>query len=140
LIVRTSAFFGPWDRYNFVHAVLRDLSSGRRVEASDELQVSPTYVPDLAHATLDLAIDHAEGIWHLANQGAVSWYELAAQAAREAGVDASTLAKTHGGGRGITALSSERGLILPSYGNALQRYVRENTLAWRDDPSTREAA
>jgi dTDP-4-dehydrorhamnose reductase len=140
LIIRTSAFFGPWDRYNFVHAVLRDLSSGRRVEASDELQVSPTYVPDLVHSTLDLAIDHAEGIWHLANQGAVSWYELAAQAAREAGLDASALMKTHGGGRGMTALSSERGLILPSYGNALQRYVRENTMAWVDDTSTREAA
>jgi dTDP-4-dehydrorhamnose reductase len=140
LVIRTSAFFGPWDRYNFVHAVLRDLSAGRRVEASDELHVSPTYVPDLAHSTLDLVIDGANGIWHLANQGAVSWYELAERAAREAGMDTSTLAKTHEGGRGMTALSSERGLILPSFGNALQRYARENTVAWNADPSAREAA
>jgi dTDP-4-dehydrorhamnose reductase len=140
LIIRTSAFFGPWDRYNFVHAVLRELSAGRRVEASDELHVSPTYVPDLAHSTLDLLIDRACGFWHLTNQGAVTWYELAAQAAREAGMDASALVKTHGGGRGMTALSSERGLILPSFSSALQRYMRENTVAWNEDPSDRAAA
>jgi dTDP-4-dehydrorhamnose reductase len=140
LIIRTSAFFGPWDRYNFVHAVLRDLAAGRRVEASDEMHVSPTYVPDLAHSTLDLVIDGAAGIWHLANQGMISWYELAARAAGEAGMDASALVKTHGGGRSMTALSSERGLILPSFTSALQRYVRENTVAWSGDPSTREAA
>ena len=35
LVVRTSAFFGPWDTYNFVHMTLRALKEGRRVEASD---------------------------------------------------------------------------------------------------------
>lgn len=139
LIVRTSAFFGPWDRYNFVHAVLRDLSAGRQVEASDVSHVSPTYVPDLAHSTLDLVIDHASGIWHLANQGLVSWYELAERAAREARLDTSALIRTHGGGRGITALSSERGLILPSFSSAIARYVRENTVAWNADPSCEAA-
>lgn len=140
LVVRTSAFFGPWDRYNFVHAVLRDLAAGRCVEASDERHVSPTYVPDLAHAAIDLLIDRVNGIWHLANQGTVSWYELAERAARQAGMDASTLIKTHGGGRGMTALSSERGLILPSFTSAIERYVRENTTGWGDDLPEREAA
>jgi dTDP-4-dehydrorhamnose reductase len=140
LIIRTSAFFGPWDRYNFVHAVLRDLAAGRRVEASDELHVSPTYVPDLAHSTLDLVIDGANGIWHLTNQGAVTWYEFAERAAREAGMDGSALMKTHGGGRGMTALSSERGLILPSFSSALQRYVRENAVAWNDERPSHKAA
>lgn len=140
LVVRTSAFFGPWDRYNFLHAVLRDLALGRRVEASSERHVSPTYVPDLAHATIDLLIDRVNGIWHLANQGSVSWYEFAERAAREAGMDASTLIRTDGGGRGMTALSSERGLILPSYTNAIARYVHENTVAWQDSPTSRAAA
>lgn len=111
LIVRTSAFFGPWDSYNFVHAVLRDLAAGRQVEASDEVLVSPTYVPDLAHSVLDLLMDGVNGIWHLANQGAVSWYEFAERVARQARMDTAALVKTHGGGRGITALTSERGLI-----------------------------
>ncbi|WP_019140489.1 family 1 glycosylhydrolase [Noviherbaspirillum massiliense] len=140
LVVRTSAFFGPWDRYNFVHAILRELAAGRRVEASDDAHVSPTYVPDLAHAVLDLLIDRANGIWHLANQGALSWYEFAERAAREARLDASALVKTHGGGRSITALSSERGLLLPTFGNAFDRYFRENTIAWDADPAERAVA
>ena len=44
--------------------------------------VSPTYVPDLVHANLDLLLDDARGIWHLANPGAVTWSELALIAAR----------------------------------------------------------
>jgi dTDP-4-dehydrorhamnose reductase len=55
-------------------------------------------------------------------------------------MDASGLVRAVGGGRGITALSSERGLILPSFASALHRYVRENAAAWTVDPSTREAA
>ena len=72
LIVRTSAFFGPWDEHNFVFKTLRDLAAGRRVLASDDLVVSPTFVPDLVHATLDLLTDGESGVWHLANQGMVS--------------------------------------------------------------------
>ena len=130
LVVRTSAFFGPWDRRNFLHAALRDLAAGLKVEVSDEAHVSPTYVPDLANAVLDLLIDRAGGIWHLANRGAISWYEFAARAARQAGVDTSALVRTRGGGRGITALATERGLLLPGIDHAIERYLRENTQAW----------
>lgn len=140
LVVRTSAFFGPWDRYNFVHMVLRELAAGRPVEANDDILVSPTYVPDLAHAALDLLIDRVNGIWHLANQGVTSWYAFAERAAREAGMDASAIMKTHGGGRGMTALSSERGLILPTFTSAVERYVRENAIAWNDGSAGRVAA
>jgi dTDP-4-dehydrorhamnose reductase len=132
LIVRTSAFFGPWDQYNFVHAVLRDLSQGRQVEASDRLLVSPTYVPDLVHATLDLLIDRAEGVWHLTNRGEISWHDLALCVAREAGVDTSLLVRANGGRSGMTALSSERGLILPPLDSAIQRYMRECSIAWEE--------
>jgi len=140
LVVRTSAFFGPWDRYNFVHMVLRDLAAGRTVEACGDSVISPTYVPDLAHATLDLLIDRVNGVWHLANQGTTSWYEFAERAAREAGMDTSAVRITRGGGRGMTALTSERGLILPSFTAAVERYVRENTVAWNDGPAGRAAA
>jgi dTDP-4-dehydrorhamnose reductase len=125
LVVRTSAFFGPWDQYNFVHTTLCALKEGRHVEASDEVMVSPTYVPDLVHATLDLLVDRAAGVWHLANQGVISWHELAARAASEAGVDASRLVRVDGGSRSATALSSERGLLLPTLEGAIQRYVRD---------------
>jgi dTDP-4-dehydrorhamnose reductase len=125
LVVRTSAFFGPWDSYNFVHMTLRALKEGRRVEASDAVMVSPTYVPDLVHASLDLLIDRSAGVWHLANQGVISWHELAARAASEAGIDSSRLVRSNGGPASATALSSERGLLLPTLEGALQRYVRD---------------
>lgn len=136
LIVRTSAFFGPWDRYNFVHHVLQNLSLGQEVHASDELLVSPTYVPDLAWITLDLLIDGATGIWHLANRGHVTWHELASEVARRAGVDTASLIRASGGRKGVTALSSERGLILPELDDAIERFVRECSVDWRE----REAA
>ena len=129
LVVRTSAFFGPWDTYNFVHMTLRALREGRRVEASDAVMVSPTYVPDLVHATLDLLIDRSAGVWHLANQGVISWHELAARAASEAGIDSRSLVRVDGGHTSATGLSSERGLLLPTLEGALQRYVRDTAQA-----------
>ncbi|MGN6109308.1 MAG: SDR family oxidoreductase, partial [Kofleriaceae bacterium] len=56
LVIRTSAFFGPWDTRNFVTRALRELAAGREVRAASDMVVSPTYVPDLANAALDLAI------------------------------------------------------------------------------------
>ena len=92
--------------------------------------VSPTYVPDLVNAALDLLIDNATGVWHLANQGgALSWHEFASRVALRAGVATTTLVKTSAGSRTITALTSERGLLLPSLDNALQRFLRDRKAA-----------
>jgi dTDP-4-dehydrorhamnose reductase len=85
LVVRTSAFFGPWDDYNFATMALRTVAEGGHVQAPDDYIVSPTYVPDLVHATLDLLIDGERGIWHLANEGAVTWWEFARMVARATG-------------------------------------------------------
>jgi dTDP-4-dehydrorhamnose reductase len=125
LVIRTSAFFSPWDSYNFVYAVLHALDAGQRFEASDGVVVSPTYVPDLVHGALDLLIDGAVGVWHLTNQGLLSWYDLAARAAAEAGVATAGLVRGSEGISSVTALSSERGLILPPLDSAIGRFVRE---------------
>jgi dTDP-4-dehydrorhamnose reductase len=79
------AFFGPWDKYNFVTLALQALERGEPFRAAHDMAVSPTYVPDLVHACLDLAIDGESGIWHLANVGTLTWAELAEQAAARAG-------------------------------------------------------
>src|SRR4051794_13949614 len=72
LVVRTSAFFGPWDEHNFVTIALRALAAGHHFVAAEDSVVAPTYVPDLVHASLDLLIDGERGIWHLANATAIS--------------------------------------------------------------------
>ena len=86
LIVRTSAFFGPWDEHNFATQLARAVSRDEEWRAPDDYTVSPTYVPDLAHATLDLLIDGECGIWHLANPGAVTWFEFGRAIAEGIGV------------------------------------------------------
>lgn len=77
LVIRTSAFFGLWDRYNFVYYALQSFLQRTPFTVADDVKISPTYVPDLVHASLDLLIDKANGIWHLVNQGAYTWAELA---------------------------------------------------------------
>ena len=132
LVVRTAAFFGPWDEWNFITRTLASLALGVPVDAADDLVVSPTYVPDLVHATLDLLIDEERGIWHLANAGETSWAELARAAARAADLDETLIRARSHTELGLVArrpravpLASERGRIMPPLESALGAYVRE---------------
>ncbi|MDR6125917.1 dTDP-4-dehydrorhamnose reductase [Sphingomonas sp. SORGH_AS802] len=87
MVVRTAAFFSPFDSHNFVRAVLDSLVAGRRFAAARDHIVTPTYVPALVDAALDLFIDAAEGIWHLAGDHALSWAAFARRIAECAGHD-----------------------------------------------------
>jgi dTDP-4-dehydrorhamnose reductase len=125
LVVRTSAFFGPWDRYNFAWHVLSRLAAGETVEACARTQVSPTYVPDLCHATLDLLIDGEKGIWHLANPGRVSWFAFARRLAEGAGFDPGLVQPTDTVAPALTALASTRGAMLRPFDDALEDYIAQ---------------
>ncbi len=132
LVVRTSALFGPWDEYNFVTIATSSLAAGQRFAAADDATVSPTYVPDLAHASLDLLIDGESGIWHLSNVGGVTWAELARLAAELHGLNADLIDPKPTRSFGLAAarplysvLGSERGQMLPTLEDALYRYSRE---------------
>lgn len=132
LVIRTSAFFSPSDDYNFVTIALRALEQGRQVAAVADCAVSPTYVPDLVRETLDLLLDNESGIWHLANVGEVTWYELAHRAATVAGISTLRLssisleqANWPAPRPRYSVLGSERGCIMPPLESALARYVAE---------------
>lgn len=132
LVIRTSAFFGPWDSYNFAYATLHGLAQGHRTRALGAVAISPTYVPDLAHATLDLMIDGASGLWHLANQGHVSWHGFAVMLAEAAGLDADAVAVAdHGATPAVTVLTSERGLLMPTLEHGIHRYLHDSQDRWR---------
>ncbi len=126
LVVRAAAFFGPWDEANFVVHALRRLLAGQPLRAASDLIVSPTYVPDLVHATLDLLTDGEHGIWHVANPGALSWADLARAAATRHGLDA-TLVEDCGCASlqlpaprpAFSALASARGQLLRPLDQAL---------------------
>ncbi|MBC7879912.1 MAG: sugar nucleotide-binding protein [Anaerolineae bacterium] len=130
LVVRTSAFFGPWDTCNFLTLCFKTLAADQVVFASGDVFISPTYVPDLVHACLDLLIDGERGIWHLANQGSLSWAAFARQAAQLANISMGRIEEyasdyAHSALRPhYSVLGSERGLPLPPLEQALSHYVR----------------
>lgn len=132
LVVRTAAFFGPWDEHNFLTVGLKALSEGRRWRAAADQVVSPTYVRDLVMSSLDLLIDGESGIWHLANQGFASWSDFAVMAARRCNLDTTLIDAVEGRELGQVAqrpcrvvLGSERGTIMPTLDDALARYLIE---------------
>jgi dTDP-4-dehydrorhamnose reductase len=134
LIARTAAFFSPHDPYNFAVHALASLREKRAFVAANDCFVSPTYVPDLVDATLDLLIDGETGVWHLANRGRFSWAEFARTLADAAGFDARLVEDAPGSSLGWAAarpadvaLGSDRGEILPTADNAVERFVQR----WR---------
>ena len=131
LVIRTSAFFGPWDDYNFVTIALRELSAGNNFVAADAI-ISPTYVPDLVHTSLNLLIDGECGIWNLANKGAIAWADLARLAAKKAGFNPDNVIAVPTQELNLTAprpnysvLGSNRGELLSCLDSAMSRYFHE---------------
>jgi dTDP-4-dehydrorhamnose reductase len=130
LVIRTAAFFGPWDPHNFVAQSLERLRRGERLHAAEDQCVSPTYVPDLAQASLDLLVDGERGLWHLSNQGEVSWYRFAQMAAEAAGLDTRLVQAMPSSALSLMAarprysvLASERAVLMPKLEHAMSRYL-----------------
>jgi dTDP-4-dehydrorhamnose reductase len=130
LVVRTAAFFSPYDGYNFAAHVARALSADQAFAAAEDLVVSPTYVPDLVDATLDLLIDGETGVRHLANAGEASWADFARWVAAELGFDPELVRPVPAASFGWAAarpayapLATERGQVMPELSNAIGRFA-----------------
>ena len=129
LVIRTSAFFGPWDKFNFVYSVLEALKTGEQIDMVDDVMVSPTYVPDLCNAAMDLLIDEEKGIWHVSNTGNTSWAAFGSIIAAKAGYNsekliARPLAEMSWKAKRplYSVLESGKGIKLPNLDHALDRY------------------
>lgn len=132
LILRSSCFFGPWDRYNFPTVLMESIRSGKPLPVPVDVMVSPTYVPDLVNAALDLFIDEEQGIWHIANIGEVTWSDFAKEIAQRArlspgkinmlaAVEMPWLARRPK----YSAIASNKGVRLPALHAALDRFFTE---------------
>ena len=93
-------------------------------------------MPELVHASLDLLIDGDAGVWHLANEGAVSWYELARRCMELAGLDETLVVGQPLAVAGLTArrpryaaLGTARGRILGSVEHALRSFLGARGIA-----------
>lgn len=136
LVIRTSAFFGPWDQYNFATHIINTLEQNQPFTATDDVKISPTYVPDLVHNALDLLIDEEKQIWHISNNGEVSWYDLAKEVAGRAKLNKKLIQprslnsmKYPATRPSYSVLKSEKGLELPVLDNALERFFYDKRTA-----------
>jgi dTDP-4-dehydrorhamnose reductase len=138
LAIRTAAFFSPFDDHNFAVAVVRGLSRGECFAAAGDQIVSPTYVPHLADAVLDLVIDGERGVRHLAGEEALSWAAFARRIARACSLDERLVNAVPGQTLGLrarrppfAALGTEYGGRLPSFDAALRAFAVGGADKWR---------
>jgi dTDP-4-dehydrorhamnose reductase len=129
LLVRPGAYFSPWHSRDFLGRLFAQLAAGKTVQAAEDQTLSPTYLPHLVNAALDLLLDGETGIWHLANRGEVSWVEFGRLAASTAGLDPALVQPRPSAELDYiaprprySALASERGQLLPPLDHAVQDY------------------
>lgn len=86
LVVRTSWVCGRHGS-NMVKTVKKLVDEGRPLAFVDDQIGHPTFAGDLAAMVHRLARDARSGIFHVTNQGAVSWYGFVCEIVRLLGID-----------------------------------------------------
>ncbi|HEX4491086.1 MAG TPA: dTDP-4-dehydrorhamnose reductase [Acidimicrobiia bacterium] len=86
-VVRTSWVCGAYGA-NMVKTILRLAAEHDTLTFVDDQRGHPSFADDLAVMLERFAIDRRPGVFHVTNQGAVSWYEFAREVLSAAGLDA----------------------------------------------------
>ncbi len=89
IILRTSWLYSAYGN-NFVKTMLRLASQGKSLKVVFDQTGTPTYAGDLAFAVkqiIDRRMTSHTGIYHYSNEGVCSWYDLAHETLRLAGVE-----------------------------------------------------
>ncbi len=140
LIVRTSWLFGRGR--NFIAAILAQAREHRAGRASEPLRVvddqygRPTYAHDLAEAIVYLVERSARGLYHVANCGVASWWELARACLDEAGYEDLSVERIRADGLTMDAPRPMRSVLDCSKAEALGVKMR----SWRDAVSAHLAS
>ena len=136
-VARTAWLYGGSGKH-FPRTVLTVLRDRGGIDVVDDEFGSPTFAGDLAEGLVQLAAQRAAGVFHLANEGRASRYELAREVARHAGRPAELvrptstaefLAKYPLPARrpADSTLRNTRaaalGVVLPAWSDAVARYV-----------------
>ncbi|MBU6329938.1 MAG: dTDP-4-dehydrorhamnose reductase [Acidobacteria bacterium] len=85
-VVRTSWVCG-YHGGNMVRTILRLADEQDTLRFVSDQRGHPTFADDLAGMIHRLVVDARPGIFHVTNQGAVSWFEFAGEVLRAAGLD-----------------------------------------------------
>ena len=84
-LLRTSWVFGK-NGHNFVKTMLRLGAEKPEIRVVCDQIGSPTYTPDLARIICDLIPTDCYGIYHVRNEGYISWAQFAEMIMRKAGL------------------------------------------------------
>jgi dTDP-4-dehydrorhamnose reductase len=85
-VLRLSSLYGGRTRRTNVDWILRRAQAGERVTAFDDRTVSPSYVPDVVAATLDLAAGQApSGLRNCGSSDWCTWADVASRILRACG-------------------------------------------------------
>jgi dTDP-4-dehydrorhamnose reductase len=85
-IFRVPVLFGP-GKTNFVEKGLRKIATGESYVVAGDQEGCAAYTLDAAYKIMAVVEARRYGLYHLANQGACTRYELARRAAELAGLD-----------------------------------------------------
>ena len=122
---------------NFVENMLKRAVAGDAVRVVEDQVLTPTYTSDLAKAVRQLIQSGKFGLYHLSSEGQCSWYEFTRHIFECAGVKANLSGcKTSDFFSPVkrpaySVLSKAKlrglGLSIPSWQDALPRYLQERT-------------
>jgi dTDP-4-dehydrorhamnose reductase len=136
--VRTSWVFGRHGG-NFVKTVLRLAGEGGELRMVDDQRGCPTSAADLAGAIRALAVGRLPGTFHVTNQGATTWCQLARDILAAAGADPARVVGISSADLGRpaprpansvldnAALRSSGIPLLPDHHDPLEQLVKELT-------------
>lgn len=92
LVIRSAGLFGTAGSAikggSFPERMVKRAREGQGLRIVTDQSLNPTYTDDLARATLDLVEQGMEGVVHLVAAGCCSYWDLAVEALRLAGVEA----------------------------------------------------
>jgi len=141
LLVRAGPLFAPWDQTNLVARAIHTVRAGWHFRAAEDVTISPSYLPHLIAAALDLLIDGECGIWHLANQGAITHADFVRAVIRGASLPAERVQGVRAAEIGWLAprphysvLGSSRGLLMPPLDQAIAHYLDATPEQWSSPP------
>ncbi len=144
VVIRTCGLYGLSGAAskggNFVDKRIVDASSHTELEMGCDQIVSPTYTHDLAQAVLKL-VEHPKltpRIYHLVNEGECTWYEFTKAIYEQMNLNVIVRPVDRGGMSGemrrplYSVLANDRarelGVVMPSWRDALHRYLDEKYL------------
>ncbi|MDR5658095.1 dTDP-4-dehydrorhamnose reductase [Serpentinicella sp. ANB-PHB4] len=115
--------------YNFINSMLNLSSNHTIVKVVNDQRGSPTYSFDVAYGIKEMIRNKKHGIYHLANKGSCTWYELALEVCKLKNIKAKILPinsneiETKARRPKNTSLNNNSNITMRPWNEALKSYL-----------------